>query len=65
MELALEEAELTAGTVDAVVAHATGTPKVRHRRDPRPEQPVRRAGPAGDVAQGTIGHTGASAGRWA
>jgi 3-oxoacyl-[acyl-carrier-protein] synthase II len=62
MELALEEAELDAGAIDAVVAHATGTPK----GDTAEIRAINnlfggRALPVTSL-KGTIGHTGASAG---
>ena len=62
MELALEEADITPDAVDAVVAHATGTPKgdtaeIRALNNlfGGRQLPV-------TSLKGTIGHTGASAG---
>jgi 3-oxoacyl-[acyl-carrier-protein] synthase II len=62
MELALEEAELDPSTIDAVVAHATGTPK----GDTAEIRALNnlfggRALPVTSL-KGTIGHTGAAAG---
>ncbi len=62
MELALEEAELGPGTIDAVVAHATGTPKGDTAEIRAINNLYGGRGLPVTSLKGTIGHTGASAG---
>ena len=62
MELALEEAELGPGTIDAVVAHATGTPKGDTAEIRAINNLFGGRGLPVTSLKGTIGHTGASAG---
>jgi 3-oxoacyl-[acyl-carrier-protein] synthase II len=62
MELALEEADLTADAVDAVVAHATGTPKGDTAEIRALNNLFGGRGLPVTSLKGTIGHTGASAG---
>ena len=62
MELALEEAELDPDTIDAVVAHATGTPKGDTAEIRAINNLFGGRGLPVTSLKGTIGHTGAAAG---
>ena len=62
MELALEEAELDPDSIDAVVAHATGTPKGDTAEIRALNNLFGGRGLPVTSLKGTIGHTGASAG---
>jgi 3-oxoacyl-[acyl-carrier-protein] synthase II len=62
MELALEEAELEPAAIDAVVAHATGTPKGDTAEIRAINNLFGGRGLPVTSLKGTIGHTGASAG---
>jgi 3-oxoacyl-[acyl-carrier-protein] synthase II len=62
MELALEEADLGPSAIDAVVAHATGTPKGDTAEIRALNNLFGGRGLPVTSLKGTIGHTGASAG---
>jgi 3-oxoacyl-[acyl-carrier-protein] synthase II len=62
MELALEEAELGPDAIDALVAHATGTPKGDTAEIRALNNLFGGRGLPVTSLKGTIGHTGASAG---
>jgi len=62
MELALEEAEMSPDAIDAVVAHATGTPKGDTAEIRALNNLFGGRGLPVTSLKGTIGHTGASAG---
>ena len=62
MELALEEAELAPAAIDAVVAHATGTPKGDTAEIRAINNLYGGRGLPVTSLKGTIGHTGAAAG---
>jgi 3-oxoacyl-[acyl-carrier-protein] synthase II len=62
MELALEEAELDPSAIDAVVAHATGTPKGDTAEIRAINNLYGGRGLPVTSLKGTIGHTGAAAG---
>ena len=62
MELALEEAELSPASIDAVVAHATGTPKGDTAEIRAINNLFGGRGLPVTSLKGTIGHTGSAAG---